>query len=80
MPPIIIVRAIESLLSTLEKYITELIHDTDLPPHPIPPPSHFLRNATATATATAPGQPLSQQNTTVLTDMVFPSIRGLEGR
>lgn len=67
------VRAMESLVSTLKKYVAELVHETDLPRHAIPLPTGIV----AYATATAPPQPLSEHDANVLTGL-FPSIRRLE--
>lgn len=67
------VRAVENLVSTLEKYIAELVHETDLPRQPIPPPPGIV----AYATSTAPRQPLSDHDATLLAAL-FPSIRRLE--
>lgn len=75
MPPVIMVRAIESLLSTLEKYVAELVQETDLPRQPVPPPP--CSGLMTCATSTAPSQPLSEHDANLLTAL-FPSIRRLE--
>ena len=74
MPPIVMVQVMEKLVSTLQKYITELTKGTNSSHQLTPSPTRVV----AYATSTAPRQPLSEHNTKILTDL-FPSICGLEG-
>lgn len=73
MPPIVMVLVMEKLVSTIQRYCAELVHGPDSPRHQVSSASSVIRYATSTA----PGQPLSEHDAKVLTDL-FPSIRGLE--
>jgi hypothetical protein len=73
MPPVVMVLAMNKLVSTIQRYCAELAHKTDSSRHSIPTPTSVV----AFATSTGPRQPLSEHDAKVLTDL-FPSICGLE--
>ncbi|OAP63735.1 hypothetical protein AYL99_02962 [Fonsecaea erecta] len=71
--PILIVLSVESIISTMEHYIQELHKKYEVKTPPMVLPTALV----AHATTSAPSQPLSQHDASVLTDL-YSSIRELE--
>jgi len=72
-PSAIIVPSPEQILPHLETYVEVLCHPVPPPQNPMCMPTQLL----AHTTAAAPGQPLSEHDANVLSDL-FPSMRALE--